>query len=130
MARFGNKNAVGNSGGKPLNDRVKMAKLRGLALDRIIAIFEMPMVKMSESDYELYKQLLVKLANNVLPQLKEVTGEDGEELKIVFDSVFKNKLKGKEKDGITPAPAPSSPKPEPIQDSESGEEEREDDIGD
>jgi hypothetical protein len=76
----GNKNAVGNSGGKSLHDREIAAKVRNLALEKIAGLLEMPVVKMSTDDYELYKQVLIRLAGTVLPRLTEVSGEDGKPL--------------------------------------------------
>jgi len=120
-----NQNAVGNSGGKPLNDRRKMAKLRGLVVDKAIELFETPIVKMSEDDYQLFKDVFLKLSGNVLPRLNEISGNDGEELKISFDKAFKEALKDKEpKDGATSEPAKSDSQPGPVQGSESGEKKR------
>ncbi|MEK7578736.1 MAG: hypothetical protein AAB456_03420 [Patescibacteria group bacterium] len=73
----GAKNALGNSGGKTLNDRKLAAEVRTLTLKKIKAILEMPEVKMKQDDYELYKAILVKLSGTVLPRLEEHTGEDG-----------------------------------------------------
>lgn len=79
-AAKGNKNAVGNSGPTPYTDRKKAAQVRNLALDKILEILQQPMVKMKADDYDLYKQILVKLAGSILPKLQEVTGEDGSPL--------------------------------------------------
>ena len=74
-AAEGNKNAVGNSGGKSLNDRKQAAEVRRLAL------FEMQRVLEGE-DNEFKKQLLLRLANSVLPRLNEHTGGDGEAINV------------------------------------------------
>lgn len=79
-APLGSQNALGNSGGKSLNDRKLAAKVRTLALGEIADLLEMPKVKMKSDDYELYKAILIKLAGSVLPRLNEHTGEDGEKL--------------------------------------------------
>ena len=69
----GNKNAVGNSGGKSLNDRKLAASVRTLALEEI--------KKILEGDFNEYKrQLILKLAPSLLPRLNEHTGNDGEDL--------------------------------------------------
>ena len=93
---LGNKNAVGNSGGKSLNDRRLAAQVRTLVLEEIIRLFSIPKVQMSESEHELYKAVLVKLAGSVLPKLTEVTGEDGEKLTISISREIA------EKNGILP----------------------------
>lgn len=98
MAEIGNTNAVGNSGGKTLNDRKLAAKVRTLTLKKIEAILEMPEVKMKADDYELYKAVLIKLSGTVLPRLTEMTGEDGEKLVISISSEIANK------NGINPTP--------------------------
>ena len=76
-APFGNKNAIGNEGGKTKRDRELAARVRDLALKKIADILEMPEVKMKQDDYDLYKQILVKLAGTVLPRVNEHVGEDG-----------------------------------------------------
>ena len=76
----GNNNAVGNTGGKSLQDRVLASEVRHLALEKIKALFEMPEVKMKNDDYELYKAVLIKLAGSVLPRLNEHSGPDGGEI--------------------------------------------------
>lgn len=73
-AAKGNKNAVGNSGGKSLNDRKLAAEVRSLALTEIKAILE------QEGLDEMKKQIILKLAPSLLPRLNEHTGEDGEQL--------------------------------------------------
>lgn len=81
---LGNKNAVGNSGGKSLNDRKLAAEVRTLVLREILRIFSIPKVEMSFEEYELYKAILVKLTGSVLPRLTEHTGEDGREITFVI----------------------------------------------
>lgn len=76
-APLGSQNALGNSGGKSLQDRKLAAEVRGLALRRIKSILEHARIDMVESERELHDALLIKLAGTVLPRLSEVTGEDG-----------------------------------------------------
>lgn len=102
-APAGNQNAVGNSGGKSLNDRKLAAKVRNLTLQRIADLLETPVVKMSHDDYEFYKAVVVKLAGSVLPKLAEVTGEDGSPvvIQIAKEIADKNQIND-------PNPSPSS----------------------
>jgi hypothetical protein len=81
-APIGSKNAVGNSGGKSLNDRKLAAEVRTMALNEILKVLSVPRDEMEPEEYDLYKAILVKLTGNVLPKLNEVTGEDGEQLVI------------------------------------------------
>lgn len=91
----GSKNALGNSGGKSLNDRKLAAKVRTLALNEIFKCLSIPRIDMSASEYDLYKAILIKLAGAVLPKLDEITGEDGEKLTITISKEIA------EKNGIT-----------------------------
>ena len=75
-----NKNAIGNSGGKSLNDRKLAAEVRTLTLNKIKAILEMPEVKMKADDYELYKAILIKLSGTILPRLQYHSDGEGEAL--------------------------------------------------
>jgi hypothetical protein len=80
-APVGNQNAIGNSGGKTLNDRKLAADIRKLALTKIKKI-----LKGEDSDFQ--RQILLRLASSVLPRLKE-TEENGNPLKILyFDPAF------------------------------------------
>lgn len=69
-----NKNAVGNSGGKSLNDRKLAASVRSLALTEIKKILE------DERLTEFKKAVILRLAPSILPRLNEHTGKDGDEL--------------------------------------------------
>jgi hypothetical protein len=71
-----NQNAVGNTGGKSLNDRKLAAAVRSLALEEIKGILE------QDELTPLKIQILLKLAPSILPRLNEHTGEDGERLVI------------------------------------------------
>ena len=88
---LGNKNSVGNSGGKSLNDRKLAAQVRTLALNEILKVISIPKVEMHPEEYDLYKSILVKLASNVLPKLSEHTGGDGEKLTISISSEIAQK---------------------------------------
>lgn len=68
-------------GGKSLNDRKLAANVRTLALRKIEAI-------LLGEDEAAKKEIVLKLAPNLLPRLNEHTGEDGEKLTIKFDSSF------------------------------------------
>ena|SRR3990167_6462802 len=92
MAKEGNQNALGNEGGRPRVDRTKSARLRGLAIDKMLELLEMPTVKMKADDYDLYKQVLVKLAGGVLPRLQEITGEGGGPVELSLSVADKKKL--------------------------------------
>jgi hypothetical protein len=92
MAAEGNQNALGNSGGKSLQDRKLAAEVRKLTLNKIKVILERPVVEMSPSEYDLHNQILLKLAGTVLPRLTEVTGEDGGPMLFTLSSEDKTKL--------------------------------------
>lgn len=79
-----NKNALGNSGGKSLQDRELAAQVRSLTLSKIKAIFEMPRVDMNEHDARLHDEILVKLAGSVLPRLNEVSGPEGAPIPLLY----------------------------------------------
>jgi len=72
-------------------DRKLAGEVRRLALNKIKVILEKPVIEMNEHDKELHDQILLKLAGTALPRLTEVTGEDGEPIKIAFDQVFNTK---------------------------------------
>jgi hypothetical protein len=71
----GNKNALGGSGGKSLQDRKQAAEVRRLALAEIEKV-------LLGDDCDYKKQLVLKLAGTVLPRLNEHTGEDGGSIQI------------------------------------------------
>lgn len=78
----GNKNASGNSGGKPSNDRELAAEVRSLTLLKIKALLEKEGDKMSMRELTLHDAILTKLAGTVLPRLNEVSGKDGEPIAV------------------------------------------------
>lgn len=88
----GNQNAVGNRGGKSLQDRQLAAEVRRLTLERIKQILEMPRVDMNDRDRDLYEGVLLKLAGTVLPRLNEHSGPDGEPLILPSEVITKNAL--------------------------------------
>ena len=71
----GNKNSLGNSGGKTLNDRKLAADVRKIALTEIKKILE-------GEDEKYKKELLLRLAGSLLPRINEHSGEDGEPIVI------------------------------------------------
>ena len=75
---IGNKNSVGNSGGKSLQDRVLASEVRSLTLTKIKTILDRPAVEMNTKDKDLHDSILLKLAGSVLPRLNEIAGEGGE----------------------------------------------------
>lgn len=75
--KVGNKNAAGKHNTDPLNDRVKLSKLRELATDRVMQVLSQPVVQMSVGDYQFYKEILLKLAGTILPRLTDIASPDG-----------------------------------------------------
>jgi len=72
----GNKNALGNTGGKSLNDRQLAAEVRSLALGEIKKILEQGGLT------QMKKEILLKIAPSLLPRLNEVSGNDGEPIAV------------------------------------------------
>jgi hypothetical protein len=69
-----NKNALGNTGGKSLNDRKLAAAVRSLALGEIKKILQEKRLT------EFKKAVILRLAPSILPRLNEHTGDDGKDL--------------------------------------------------
>ncbi len=46
--------------------------------------------ELATDDLGLYKELTMKFAPNCVPRSTEITGEDGEAIKITFDKAFQN----------------------------------------
>ena len=93
MALKGNKNAEGNKGGNgapTVVDRELSKKVRRLTLKKIERILQQPVVRMTVEEYNLYKQVLLKLAGTVLPRLNEHSGPDGKPIPL-FDNTKANK---------------------------------------
>ncbi len=87
----GNKNAVGNKGGKPYSkdNREKAATLKGLVLDWATKVMKKKHIKEDpiEND-KLTKQkelVISKILPTCVPRPIEVSGEDGESIKIGLD---------------------------------------------
>ena len=85
----GNTNAVGNSGGKSLQDRKLAAKVRCFALKECYGA-----LKNKEEDPVLYKAVLLKLAGTLLPRLNEHTGADGEQLIPIYGGKSHKPIQG------------------------------------
>ncbi len=63
-------------------DRKLAAEVRRMTLQKIKALFLLPRVDMIDHDAQLHDKILERLAGTVLPRLTEVTGEDGEPIKV------------------------------------------------
>lgn len=63
--------------------RAKARRAKDLALDKSIEILENP-----EKYRNLYEQTFLTVLKNAVPRTQEITGEEGEAIKITFDSVF------------------------------------------
>lgn len=70
-AKKGNKNAEGNSGGKPYSkdNREKAATLKGLSLDWMMKVME-------GNDEALKKEVVMKIATTCIPQEMRHSGSD------------------------------------------------------
>lgn len=75
----------GHSGaiGKSFEARERAAGVRNLALSHLEKI-----LSPSYKDKKYQKEMLLRIAGNLLPRLNEVTGADGEALVIKFDNAF------------------------------------------
>ena len=71
-------------------DRIKAQELRSASLKIMIEAVKGEGV--FGEDFEFRKQLLLRLASNVLPRLNEHTGEDGEAIKTIsqINYIFPN----------------------------------------
>ena len=65
-------------GGKTYEDRIKSSKVRDKVLDAILNVYSGKAHKLSQRQWEL----TLRMATTVLPRLNELTGPDGEELKV------------------------------------------------
>lgn len=70
--------------------REKTRRVKDHILTRYLKIVDMVENGDTPSDAEshLYWELTMKFASNVVPRTQEVTGEDGEAIKLTFDSAF------------------------------------------
>ena len=74
-------------GGKTLNDRKLAADVRTLTLNQIKKYLD-------GDDEDFKRQLILRLAPTVLPRIQEISGEDGEPLRITI-------VKGGETNNLT-----------------------------
>ncbi len=73
-------------GGKSFQDRERSANVRNLALDIIEKVLN---PNYEDKDYQ--KELVLRMASNLLPRLNEVTGAGGEALVIQISESIANK---------------------------------------
>lgn len=66
--------------------KTQTRRVKARALDAIEAVLMNP----ESVSKDFYQQLLLKIAGNVIPRSQEISGEDGESIKIAFDKVFEN----------------------------------------
>jgi hypothetical protein len=80
-AKKGNKNAIGNSGGKMWGkkNRGKAVKLKGLCLNWATKV-------MQGKDEDLKEKVALRILPACIPT--EVMGENGDPIKIIFDNAF------------------------------------------
>lgn len=72
--------------GKSFQDRQRSANVRNLALDLLEEVLQ-PNYK----DKKYQKEILLRMAPNLIPRLNEHTGEDGEAIKVEISGVALNK---------------------------------------
>jgi len=65
----------------------KTRRAKDLAISKAIEVLENP----QDYDKETYTQTYLTILKNTIPRTQEITGEEGEALKITFDSVFHGK---------------------------------------
>lgn len=87
---IGNKNAVGNKGGKPYSkdNREKAATLKGLVLDWAIEAMQKnpdPKDKDFLKAFKGKELVISKILPTCIPRPIELSGEDGESIKIGLD---------------------------------------------
>ena len=92
---------------KPLKDLARNVKT--LALKRAQRILEHP------EDYsaELYNETYLTVLKNAVPRSQEISGEDGEAIKLTFDSSFNP-------NGTLRQAESNQPEPSTVQDSQGG----------
>jgi hypothetical protein len=104
-AAKGNKNAVGNTGGKSLNDRQLAASVRSLALTEIQKYLEGK--EKGYKNEEMKAAIILKLAPTLLPRLNEHTGEDGGDINVNLTN-YGNQLAVQLRPQAVSASAPAS----------------------
>lgn len=65
-----------------MQNRKLAAEVRELGLSHIKRILSKPIVEMDKGEYDIFNQMLLRIAQAVLPRITEVTGEDGEPIRI------------------------------------------------
>lgn len=107
-APTGNKNAVGNSGGRPYSEknRKKAAMLKGLVIASAVKL----MKKGTEKEQ---MEIILKLLPNCVPKSLEITGEDGTPLAFTVISYGEEDPINKvtQEDDSNPVPVPSKKTP-------------------
>jgi hypothetical protein len=97
--------------------RTKARRVKNHILTRYLSLADRVDAKgegdLSESEQLKYWELTKDFAKNVIPRSQEITGEDGEVIKLSFDPVFKPNATPPETEG-------NSPEPVEVQDSPSG----------
>lgn len=78
---------MAKTGGKCFYDREKAGELRTRLLEDTIKVLDGDPEVNEWSDMK--KQIILKMSNNLLPRLQEVSGADGEPLSVIFDKSFK-----------------------------------------
>lgn len=73
--------------------RIKSSRVKAHILNRFLALAEKvdEGEKLEREDKQLYNDLLMTFAKNVVPRTQEITGEDGQPISISFDPVFSGK---------------------------------------
>lgn len=77
---------MAKKGGKCFYDREKAGEVRTKLLEDVLLILDNDPI--TEEWTDLKKNLILKMSNNLLPRLQEVSGEGGEPLKVTFDGAF------------------------------------------
>ena len=66
--------------------RNKARRLKNLAITRAIYVLENP----TEVSKDIYNETYQTVLKNSVPRTQEVTGEEGEAIKVVFDKAFES----------------------------------------
>jgi uncharacterized protein YicC (UPF0701 family) len=80
--------------------RNKTRRLKNLAIMRAIDVMEHP----EDYDKETYKETYLTTLKNSVPRTQEITGEEGEAIKIIFDPVFNESTRETEGDSSITSP--------------------------
>jgi len=75
--------------GKNYNDRILASEVRTLALEKVKIVLK-------KGKGKFFEQILIRLAGTLLPRLNELTGENGDPMKLIIqlpkEIVIKNGL--------------------------------------